>query len=121
MPGDVAMERPYPGVIGIELQHQVPGLGPHPGLDQLRVSPLRVLQVHCAVPVADAFCQDPEIVAVEMHGVRGSGDVQQVPEYDADGAVGAEIVHVPLGVVGVGCVALICEQEEWVAVAVLVN
>lgn len=45
------------------------------GLDQLSVSPLRVLQVDCAVPIAYTFSQDPKVVAMEMHRMRGSGDV----------------------------------------------
>ncbi len=102
MPRDVAVERPHPGIIGRELQHKVTT-----GLEKLRVSSLRILSIDCAVPLARAFSQDPEIVAVEMHGVGDTGAL--VADYQTDGAVGAEVVDVPLGVEGVGCVALICK------------
>lgn len=101
----MAMEGPHPGIVGFELQHQVPGLGAHTRLDQLRVSPQRILKVDGAVPVAYAFGQDPEIVPVQMHRVGSAAYEELVLEDDADGAVGAEIVDVPLRVVRVGCVA----------------
>lgn len=47
-----------------------------------------------------------------MHGVGGREGV--LHDY-ADGGVGAEVVGVPLRVEGVGDVALVCEDEHWVA------
>jgi len=48
-----------------------------------------------------------------MHGVRGA---EFVVHYQADGGVVAEVVDVPLRVVGVGCIALVCEKEDRVLV-----
>ncbi len=112
MPVDVAMEGTDPRVIGLVLDDEVARLATvgAAGLEQLDVAPLRVLDVlHGAVPGADAFGEDVEVVSVEVHGV-GGGEV--VADDDADGGVGAEVVDVPLGVEGVGEVALVGEDEE---------
>ena len=45
----------------------------------------------------------------------GNGRAEIVVDDDADGGVGAEVVDVPLGVVGVGGVAFVGEGEERVA------
>ena len=48
-------------------------------------------------------------MAVEMHGVGGR---ELVLDDDTDGAVGSEVVDVPLGVKGIREVALIGEDED---------
>ena len=107
MPSDMAVEWPHPGIVGIELQHEIAWLISLSGLYHLRVSPLRIDRVGCAIPLAYAFGYDPEIVAVEMHRV---GDkVHVVVQYNADGAVWTEVVDIPLWVERVGCVTFVGE------------
>ena len=84
MPCNMAVEWPNPGIIGVELQYEIAWLGTHSGLYQLRVSPLRIDRVGCAIPLAYAFSYDPEIVAVKMHRV---GNWNVVVQHNADGAV----------------------------------
>ena len=50
-------------------------------------------------------------MAVQMHGVRGA---ELILDDDSDGAVVAEIVDIPLGVVGVREVALVRQDQDWV-------
>lgn len=109
----MAMERPHAGVVGVVLQHDVSRRSGGARLDELYVATLGVLLVgDGAVPGADALGEDVEIVAVQMHGVGGR---EFVLDDDADGGVVAEVVGVPLRVVGVGDVALVGEDEHWVA------
>ena len=76
----------------------------------MHVSPLGVLNVlHRSVPLPNAFGEDVEVVAVKVHWV-GCGEV--VAEDDADGGIGAEVVDVPFGVLGVGEVAFVGEKEN---------
>lgn len=70
-----------------------------------------------AIPLALAFSEDPEIVAVEMHGVR---EVGVIADDDADGGVFAEIVDVPLGIFRIGSVSELGEKEERVAIGAMV-
>ena len=115
VPRDMAVQRPHPRVVRVELQHRVPGLPRRRvlRLHDLRVAALRVRGVVSPAPAALPFGQDPEVVAVEVHGVGGGGVV--VEDY-ADGGVGAEVVDGPLRVEGVGDVALVCEEEDWFTV-----
>ena len=54
-------------VVGVDLQHQVAGLGDGAGRQDVDVAALRVLRVdHGAVPLAGADGQDLEVMAVEM-------------------------------------------------------
>ena len=69
-----------------------------PGLDHLRVPSLRVDPIGGAVPFADAFGHDPEVVPVQVHGVGAAGDVDEVAQDDADGGGGFEVVDVPFWV-----------------------
>lgn len=85
-------------------------------MQQLRVSALGIHGIDAPVPFADAFGYDPEVVAVEVHGVGSAGDVDEVAQDDADGCGGVEVVNVPFWVVGVGGVAEVGEEEEGVAV-----
>lgn len=113
MPRDVAMERPNARIVSIVLQHDVPGSGRRARLDELHVAALGVSLVDDgAVPSSDSFCKDVEVVAVQMHGVGGG---EFVLDDQADRRVVAEIVGVPLRVVGVGDVALVGEDEHGVA------
>ncbi len=113
MPRDVAMERPHAGVVGEVLQHDVAWGGGGAGLDELDVAALRVLLVHDgAVPGADALGEDVEVVPVQVHGVGGG---EFVLHDQPDRGVVAEVVGVPLRVIGVGDVALVREDEHRVA------
>ena len=101
MPRNVAMKRPHPGIIRRELQHKIAIR-----LYQLCISSLWTHSVDRAVPFTGSFGQDPEVVAVEVHGVGGAA---YIVDYQTDGAVGAKVVNVPLRLVGEGCVALVCQ------------
>jgi len=57
--------------------------------------------------------QTYEVVAVDVHGVSG---LVFIVHDDADGFVGAEVVDIPLGIIGVRVVPLIGEQEDGVVV-----
>ena len=122
MPRDMAMKRPHTRIIRLVLQDNIPRLTRRiiHGLQQLHIAALRVHLLDTAVPLADALGDDPEVVPVEMHGV---GDVvaEVVVDDDADGGVCAEVVDVPLGVVGVGGVALVGEGEDRVAAVGLLD
>ena len=88
------MQRPHAGVVGVDLDDKIAGRVRR-ALQELHIAPLRVLRVgDRSVPGAEAFRQDPEVVAVEVHGVRERG---AVADDEADGGVGAEVVNVPLG------------------------
>ena len=77
MPRDMAMKRPHTRIISIKLYHEIPWLCSCPGLKELRISSLGIYGVYGAVPFADAFGYDPEVMAMEMHGV-GDGDINIV-------------------------------------------
>ena len=110
MPRNMAMERPHARIIRIVLQDDISRSGRTARLDDLHVATLRVgLMGYFAVPGADAFGEDVEIVAVEMHGVGGW---EFVLDDEADGAVVAEVVDVPLGIEWIGDVALVGEDED---------
>lgn len=112
MPRDVAMEGPRAGVVGVVLQDDVGGIVRGAALQHLRVAALRVLRVRdVAVPFAEALGEHVEVVAVQVHRVRGE---KFVVDYEADGGVGAEVVDGPLGV-RVGEVACVGEGEDGVA------
>ena len=117
MPSNMAMQRPHARIIRLELEHDIPRVTGRiiRGLEELDVATLRVDLLDGAVPLADALGDDPEVVAVEVHGVGGV-EAEVVVDDDADGGVCAEVVDVPLGVVGVGGVALVGEGEDGVAV-----
>ena len=56
MPRDMAMERPHARVVGVVLQHDVPGRARRARLHNLDVATLRVRLVDdCAVPGSDAL------------------------------------------------------------------
>ena len=110
MPRNVAMERPHARVVCVVLQHEVAGVGGAATLDDLHVAALCIGLVRDgAVPLADALGEDVEVVPVEMHGVGGA---EFVFDDQAHGGVVFEVVDVPFGVVGVGGVALVGEDED---------
>lgn len=114
VPCDMAMERPDSRVICDVLENNIPRCGSGARLHNLHVATLSVLLVSdLAVPGSDALSQDVEVVPVEMHGVRGW---ELVLDNDADGAVVPEVVDVPLGIKGVGNVALIGQDKDRVTV-----
>ena len=106
MPCDMAMERPYPRIVCVDLPHDVPA-----GRKQLHVAALGVVGIRYAdpVPVSRALVQDEHVVAVEMHWVCGWC---WVVDDDPDGGVGAEVLDVPFGLVGE--VSLVGEEEDGV-------
>ena len=104
----MTMQRPHPRIIHIKLQNHITRRISILCLRQdLCIPSLRISRIYdgATVIIAVSFVENEEVVTVEMHGVGGmiGGDV--AAEDKPDGVVGAEIVDVPLGVVGVGCVA----------------
>jgi hypothetical protein len=108
MPRYVAMERPYGWVILRPLQDNKRGPSCARRTDHLHVSPLGVVRVlDGAVPVAEPFRKDMEVVSVElqrsamsygpfiqayMKGVRPEPEL--VFYNEADGAVSSKVVDV---------------------------
>ena len=114
MPRDMAMERPHARIVRVILEHDIARRASSARLNDLHIATLGICLVNdCAVPGSDALGQDVEIVAVEMHGVGGW---ELVLDDDTDGAVGSEVVDVPLGVKGIRDVALIGEDEDRVTI-----
>ena len=116
MPGNMTVEGPNSGIILGPLQDDVAGTAVHVGRGQdLDVADLGVVDVCDApVPEAGARGEDEEVVAVQVHGVGEEVDV--VVDHQAHGAVAAEVVDVPLRVVGVAGVAGGGEEEDGVVV-----
>lgn len=56
------------------------------------------------IPSSQAFVKHKHIVAVKMNGVGGCSRVGKV---DAERAVGAKVIYVPLGTIWVRIVSLI--------------
>ena len=109
VPRDMAVERPDARIIRDDIDDKISRVWTGGRQQQLRIAPLHITRVDRAVPVAHALGNDPGVVAVQMHRVR-CGTV--VAEDDTDGGVLAEVVDVPLRVVGVGGVAGVSEVEE---------
>ncbi len=106
----MAMERPRARIIRIVLNNNV-----SERRQVLRISALGIFRIRdaYAIPLAGPSVQDVHVVPVEMHGVRG-GVV--VPDVDADGGIRAEVHDVPFGVVGVGIVLLLGEEQDRIVV-----
>ena len=102
---DVAVEGPDTWIIGHVLDDDVARLVESAGTvrilcnigagHHLHISALRVLCIALdgAIPFTSTLGENPEVVAVQMHGVR---DWSGVVNVEADGAVAAEVVDVPL-------------------------
>ena len=105
MPRNMAMQRPNARIIRVEFHYHISRTPRISRLQDLYIPPLRISKVRRPIPFAHTFGYNPEIVAVQVHGVRAAGDGDVVADMKTDGGVGAEIVDVPLGVVGVGRVA----------------
>ena len=114
----MAMQRPDPRIISLELHHQMADATMiYISLPQdLCVASGRICQVaRFAIPRTRALGQNEEIVSMEMHGVGGVCGADVVGHVDADVHGSAGVVDVPLGVVGVGDVAAVGFEEDGVA------
>lgn len=101
----MAMERPHPRIIGQEINHHITRLSRTgiPPIDDVCVSSLRVLGTRDdSVPFPHPLGDDPETMAVKVHGMHNRDSVAQD---EADRGAITKIVDVPLRVVGVGRVA----------------
>lgn len=111
----MTMERPHPRIIGQEINHHITRL-PRAGIppvEELCVPSLRVLRMRDdAVPFPHPLSDDPEGMTVDVHWV---GDGNLAAQNEADRGAITKVEDVPLRVVGVGGVALICEEEYRVA------
>ena len=118
VPSNVAVKRPDTGIVGVVLNDQVrrhDGTVDYArGQQDLHISSLRVLDVsNSTIPLADAFSENVEVVAMKMHRVR-SWDL--VLHDNADRVVVTEVVDVPLRVVGIRGIAQVCQEQNWVIV-----
>ena len=114
----MAMQRPDPRIISLELHHQMADATMICiSLPQnLRVASGRIIKVaRSAIPNTRALGQNEEVVAVKMHRVRGVWSANVVGHVDADVHCIAGVEDVPLGVVGVGEVAAVGFEEDGVA------
>ncbi len=110
MPRDMAMERPHARIVGLILQDKIPRGSSAAPLHYLHVTTLSVLLIDDdSIPRSHTFGEDVEVVPVEMHGM---GSSEFVLHDEADGGVVAKVVDVPLRVLGVGRVALVCEEKD---------
>lgn len=66
-----------------------------------------------AIPLPCALRHDPEIVPVEMHGMRQRN---QSADDEANRSFIVKIVHVPLRVVRIRRVSQLCQEQDRVAV-----
>ena len=118
VPSNVAVKRPDTRVVGVVLNDQVSRddgtVDDARGLQDLHISSLCVLDMsNSTIPLADTFSENVEVVTVKMHRVRGW---DLVLHDDANGVVVAEVVDVPLRVVGVRYVAQVCQEQNGVIV-----
>ena len=114
----MAMQRPDPRIISLELHHQMA----HVTMvcislpQDLCVASGRISKAgQTAIPNPGALGQNEEIMPVKMHGVGGVWVRDEVGHIDADVTPGAGVVDVPLGVVGVGDIAAVGFEEDGVA------
>lgn len=106
MPCDMTVERPDTRIRSIDLHDDIPIW-----LQELHISPLRIVRIddRGAIPISKPLVQDKHVVSVQMHRVRRASGIF---DDETDGAVAAGVVHVPLGVIGVRCVARFGGEEE---------
>lgn len=99
MPRDVAMEWPDTWIVRQEIHDHVAwAFYRIAWLENKCVSPHRIAQVCFAIPGPQSFSNDPEIVAVEMHGMTTSWSVRVIDKHDADGRTVVEVVDIPFRV-----------------------
>ena len=104
MPRDMAMERPNARIDRVVLHNDI-----SVRRQQLHIASLWIPTVHdTAVPRARAFVQHVHVVPVQMHRVRYGS---RVFDNQSHRGGGAGVEDVPFRVVGIGCVAGVCEQE----------
>ena len=105
VPGDMAVEGPHTRIVGLVAKHDEAGGDLTGGLDLAGLNGEHVATVGIAgvgglggaVPFANTGVDDPEVVAVKMHGMGDGGGVDEVEE---DGVVAAEVVDVAVSVEG---------------------
>lgn len=94
VPRDMAMQGPHAGVVGVVLNDNKTRARRTSALNDLHVPALCVGRMHNgAVPCANAFGKNVEVVTVQMHWVRGAGVVL---DDDTHAVVVSEVVDVPL-------------------------
>ena len=109
MPSNMTMQWPDTWVVGIILKHHIT-----PRLQHLHITTLRVIRVgYPTVPSSHTFSKDVEAVAMHMHWMRRGTLVIQ---NESDATITAEIVHVPLRIIRVGCITLCGEQQDGLVV-----
>ena len=105
VPGDVAVEGPHAGVVGLVADYDIPrgdlagGLD-FAGLDGDHIAAVGVAGIGGdgrAVPFADTGADGPEVVAVKMHRV---GDGSGVYDVEENGGVSVKVVDVALSIEG---------------------
>jgi hypothetical protein len=97
VPGQVTMERPDAGVVQDEIDHHVPDSNAlHTGLEYMGVSPHGVVEADGAVPLAQPFGNNPEVVSVKVHGVLAQVGHAVIIEDDPDRGVGSQVVREPV-------------------------
>lgn len=111
MYANMAMQRPHPGVISHVLDNEIGGNIWTARRHENSISSLRIIGIdNSTIPFSCADGENPEIMAVQVHGVVDGKDIL---DNNADGRVVPEIVDVPTGVFGIGCVAGRFEEQDW--------
>ena len=75
MPCNVAMKRPNPRIIGNEIEYNIAlpasQITRIPHIEKLSIPPLWILgSCHSSIPGTSSLSHNPEVMTVEMHGVR---------------------------------------------------
>lgn len=99
----MAVQRPHAGIVRHVLYDQIRGNVWTTGTHQNGISTLGIVRVDdLTIPFSRPERENPEVMAVEMHGVMDGKDVL---DDHADGCVVSEVIHVPAWIFGVRCVA----------------
>jgi hypothetical protein len=99
----MAMKRPHPRVISHKIQHDktlsIPRIIRVPYIEKLGIPSLWIFRASDgAVPHSRALGGNEEVVAVEVHGV---GERVDCVDDGTDGFRLAEIIDIPLGILGI--------------------
>jgi len=124
MPSNVAMQRPNPRVIEVELQYEISWdedgvIGCARGRfdrvrKQLNIATLRVLWIRdCSIPFAVTEREDPHVMTMEVHGVRRRESVVLQMHSYGSGFV-AKIIEIILR--WKGRIASVCSQQRRIIV-----